>query len=445
MKKYLSICILLTLTSIGLQSCLFSEEDVFDESSANRATADVAKCQEILKEASNGWKLEYYVGSDYSSGAITFLMKFDGTQVQIACEGGTDDYVPGEKKTSLYQVKTEQSTMLTFDTYNPLLHSFSAPLGFNMNLEGDYEFIILEASPEKIILQGKKYKNIMEMTPMPEDEPWSTYLKNVIQVEKDAFLNTYSLQKNGETLKVFKRAPGTLSIFDVYNIDAGEASESLAYIYTDKGFKLRAPYIINNISIQHFTWNTLTRKFTCTDEGATDVTLNEFYPEEYYQYKDFIGDYILGFNSYMTGSGYTEATITPLVEGETYKLSLPLTYFQINIEVILKYDKGSGQIILDSQDLGLNPQFQYYFAIAAGTEGYAHPEISIISKLRNGLISKVESTEPFGFYLVDKITQTNSALMVWAYSSDKYSESTMAGYIEYFRYLMMKKKTEEEQ
>lgn len=147
----------------------------------------------------------------------------------------------------------------------------------------------------------------------------------------------------------------------------------------------------------------------------------------------------------MTGSGYAEASITPLVEEETYKLSLPLTYFQISIEVILKYDKGSGQIILDSQDLGLNPLFQYYFAIAAGTEGYAHPEISIISKLRNGLISKVESTEPFGFYLVDKITQTNSALMVWAYSSDKYSESTMAGYIEYFRYLMMKKKTEEKQ
>lgn len=194
MKKYLSIYILLALACIGLQSCLFSEEDVFDESSANRATADVIKCQEILKEAPNGWKLEYYIGDNYSSGAITFLMKFDGTQVQIACEAGTGDYVPGDKKTSLYQVKTEQSTMLTFDTYNPLLHSFSAPLGMNINLEGDYEFIILEASPEKIILQGKKYKNIMEMTPMPEDEPWSTYLKNVIHVENDAFLNTYNLQ-----------------------------------------------------------------------------------------------------------------------------------------------------------------------------------------------------------------------------------------------------------
>ena len=41
MKKYLSIYTLLALTCIVLQSCLFSEEEIFDESSANRATADV--------------------------------------------------------------------------------------------------------------------------------------------------------------------------------------------------------------------------------------------------------------------------------------------------------------------------------------------------------------------------------------------------------------------
>ncbi len=48
MKKYLSIYTLLALTCIVLQSCLFSEEEIFDESAANRATADVIKCQEIL-------------------------------------------------------------------------------------------------------------------------------------------------------------------------------------------------------------------------------------------------------------------------------------------------------------------------------------------------------------------------------------------------------------
>ena len=52
MKKYLSIYTLLALTCIVLQSCLFSEEEIFDESSANRATADVIKCQEILKAVS---------------------------------------------------------------------------------------------------------------------------------------------------------------------------------------------------------------------------------------------------------------------------------------------------------------------------------------------------------------------------------------------------------
>ena len=49
MKKYLSIYTLLVLTCIVLQSCLFSEEEIFDESSANRATADVIKCQEIFQ------------------------------------------------------------------------------------------------------------------------------------------------------------------------------------------------------------------------------------------------------------------------------------------------------------------------------------------------------------------------------------------------------------
>ena len=66
MKKYLSIYTLLALACIVLQSCLFSEEEIFDESSANRATADVIKCQEILKDVPNGWKLEYYIGSNYS-------------------------------------------------------------------------------------------------------------------------------------------------------------------------------------------------------------------------------------------------------------------------------------------------------------------------------------------------------------------------------------------
>ena len=67
----------------------------------------------------NGWKLEYYIGSNYSAGAITLLMKFDGKQVEMASETGAESYKPGTITTSLYQVKSEQSTMLTLDPVQP--------------------------------------------------------------------------------------------------------------------------------------------------------------------------------------------------------------------------------------------------------------------------------------------------------------------------------------
>ena len=43
----------------------------------------------------------------------TLLMKFDGKQVEMASETGAESYKPGTIITSLYQVKSEQSTMLT--------------------------------------------------------------------------------------------------------------------------------------------------------------------------------------------------------------------------------------------------------------------------------------------------------------------------------------------
>ena len=56
MKKNRTIYFLLALVCLGLQSCLFQEEDYFDDSSANRATADVKRCSELL-EAKTVWNI----------------------------------------------------------------------------------------------------------------------------------------------------------------------------------------------------------------------------------------------------------------------------------------------------------------------------------------------------------------------------------------------------
>lgn len=52
MKKILYF--LLASLCISLQSCLYQEDNYFDDSSANRATGDVERCSELLKNAPNG-------------------------------------------------------------------------------------------------------------------------------------------------------------------------------------------------------------------------------------------------------------------------------------------------------------------------------------------------------------------------------------------------------
>ena len=70
---------LLTCVCLMMQSCLFNEDDIFDESSAQRAIASVNECQEILKGAANGWLLEYYTGEDGEYGGFNVLARFEIT------------------------------------------------------------------------------------------------------------------------------------------------------------------------------------------------------------------------------------------------------------------------------------------------------------------------------------------------------------------------------
>ena len=57
MKKS-KIYSLLACVCLLMQSCLFSEEDVFDQSSAQRAMESVEECNNLLQSSSNGWLME---------------------------------------------------------------------------------------------------------------------------------------------------------------------------------------------------------------------------------------------------------------------------------------------------------------------------------------------------------------------------------------------------
>ena len=85
-------------------------------------------------------------------------------------------------------VALKAGSTLTFDTYNDIFHVFSDPsnalqIGSDgLGMEGDYEFTVMEATAEKVILQGKKTGNTIIMTPL--NGSWTEYLNGVIEMDQ---------------------------------------------------------------------------------------------------------------------------------------------------------------------------------------------------------------------------------------------------------------------
>ena len=202
-------------------------------------------------------------------------------------------------------------------------------------------------------------------------------------------------------------------------------------------FNFSSPYNVNGLEIQNFKWDRKSRLFVCTDAGATDIVLKEYYPENYLQYEDYIGTYTATIDDYDEGPTSQSVTISPKVRGESYTLK-SIGGFNFT----LQYDKASGKLVLDSQSISSTSSSSYYFACAAGVEGYAHTELSLPSRLRNGLVNVTTNSNPFTFYFADKASQENTSLIIWAYSSDEYSTSGLMGYWSWYNSILMVKENE---
>ena len=307
MKKNIMIYLLMALVCFGLQSCLFQEEDYFDDSSANRATEEVKQYSELLESASNGWRMEYYIGQDYALGGITLLCKFDGQRVTMASQG----YEGDETISSLYKVVSEEATMLTFDTYNAFIHAYAKPQGGgsnpNANLQGDYEFIIKEASAEKIVMQGKKYGNTIVMYALPDDLNWEAYINSVNDVEENAFFIQYQLLVDGNLVGMTQRSNYTFVI--AYNDGGNIVQEQSPFLFTTDGFRFREPVSLAGVTVQNFVWDPSSELFTCTDEGATNVIVLDYDRGEGImsfktQKVGYISGYYLGCTTYCYAMGF---------------------------------------------------------------------------------------------------------------------------------------------
>lgn len=267
MKKIFNL-LFITLAVILYPGCTPEEDDIFEDSSANRIEAALKADKEILVSATNGWLMEYYPASAQTYGGynILALFKEDG-KVTLA----SDVFEPNKVATSTFSMIQSAGPIVSLDTYNEIMHFFcnpKNPAGIGNDgkgMEGDFEFRIMEASKDKIVLQGRKTLSKIIMTPLAQNVVWATHLQNLQKAEEDMSFGTYRYQAGDVTATV---SVSYRNFSMEYVKNGAKVTEKVPYIVTPVGYKFYQPIEIGGVTAQEFTFNSSTNEFISTDQKA---------------------------------------------------------------------------------------------------------------------------------------------------------------------------------
>ena len=235
---------------LAYTSCTNEVDDVFDKSSAQRIQEAIEADKAVLTSAANGWMMEYYCGSQFGGYNVTCKFNADNT-VTVQNEF----YDPAESRTSHFRLEQSQGVILSFDEYNEFIHCFSDPVNpFGMGqrsvgMNGDFEFRVLTACADSVVMLGKKHGQRIKMTPIANDFDVEAYLTAVTQVEEKMDASSYAIVIDEDTFAVSK-SYRTLAITDPET----DKDVSVSYIVTDRGFVFRNPIEFAGKTISGFDY-----------------------------------------------------------------------------------------------------------------------------------------------------------------------------------------------
>ena len=360
MKRF-SILSLICLAAFTLQSCLFSEDDIFEDSSTNRTNQALDNYQALLTSATNGWKLEYYPGGkSHDIGGVTMLMKFEGEDVTIMSDTkvqGFNDKTEtqaGERVTSKFTLIADQGPVLSFSTYNVLIHYWSEPKG-GLDVDGyagDFEFVITDARENEVTLKGKKHGTIMHMTKLANDVDWDAYIAacNKIRTESEEYGTLVGFK--GETTFT----PSAFSQENVITFSEtasnGETTKrKVSFAYTDKGIRLYSPTTVNGVECDNFVWDNETKSFTSTSDNSVElkyVRPTDYVPIEFYTEHQWTLEYTYNF-----GQKDTVETVSFTRLENTDTLQTQISALNLKFKVKAVYNRTTGMIEFRTQYLDM--------------------------------------------------------------------------------------------
>lgn len=319
------------------QSCLKDQDDKFDESPSLRMQAMLDDTKATLESSVYGWALDYYPDAYMQYGGYAYTIKFDGSHATVGAE-----MKPGEFHTSLYKLTDDSGPVLSFDSYNDLMHYFATPDSEHpRGYDGDFEFILLNVTDDLITLRGKRTGNTMYMHRL--ERPADEYLADVVEMARDIFLPTVEGIIGGAPLT------GDIMLESRYMTlswgDAPEESVGEFFIPVPGGIRFLNPIEVAGETVSSLVYSH--RELTFSNDAAASAPIKLSYTvgPEYTLFEDLEGEYSL---IYEDGAASIDILLVPDQADNCYYMK----GLNPKYDVKVRYDRTLGCLNFTSQQIG---------------------------------------------------------------------------------------------
>ena len=159
-----------------LCACNRDEKSLFESSAAERAQQALDNANSVFVAPADGWEMMYYAYNSTNDDkkklvGFNILLKFyENGKVEATAKNSITTGGKLKTDSSTWVVRSDYGPILSFDTYNKVFHAWADPQGDGDGLLGDYEFLILSATKDLVILKGKKHSLYAVMRPKPKKE-----------------------------------------------------------------------------------------------------------------------------------------------------------------------------------------------------------------------------------------------------------------------------------
>lgn len=333
-----------------LAACTPKVDDYFEQSASARLKSNIDRAYQILRSAPNGWEFEYYPGTDLAYGGIIYTVKFDSLTATIGCS-----LVPDSVQTTLYKMTNDNGPVLTFDSYNDLLHYYSTPSSIEyQGKEGEFEFVVDSLADDFIALYGKKTRNPMYMRKLTSSSnDYATKTVNIF----DHFVDSIRGAIGGVEVKG-KCIPTNRTI----SLTVGSDTMDVHFAFTDKGIRLYRPLRLGGQTVQSFAFDESTKQLTCIDPGSESVSLEGIpYAPDFMSYPKYESDYSLIYDNGPVDVHLKANRLEGIYEMEGLSPSYNLK---------LRYDHMTGDLKVGSQLLGEKDGKSIYWVCYDYNQGY---------------------------------------------------------------------------